>query len=135
MGGDISAYSIGTNGALTQISCGTPGTAGCSGAAAPTNFATASVPNSISIDASGQNLYVAASSNVVAVHAIGADGTLTALGNATAGTTTLSVALDPLGRYAYAANASSADVSQFTVGANGALSAMPAASVAAGPAP
>ncbi len=43
-----------------------------------------------------------------------------------------SVTVDPSGSYAYVANANSADVSQYTIGASGALTPMAAATVAAG---
>ena len=44
----------------------------------------------------------------------------------------LSVSVDPSGRYAYAANNRSNSVSQYTIGADGALTPMSTAAVAAG---
>ena len=52
-----------------------------------------------------------------------------------AGTFPYSVSVDPSGRYAYAANWSSNNVSQYTIGSNGALTPMSTATVAAGTGP
>jgi 6-phosphogluconolactonase (cycloisomerase 2 family) len=60
-----------------------------------------------------------------------AAGRLKYIGKVAAGTSPFSVAVDPSGRYAYVANLNSANVSQYTIGANGALTPMATATVAA----
>ena len=52
-----------------------------------------------------------------------------------AGTAPVSVAVDPSGQYAYVANADSNNVSQYAIGADGSLTPMTAATVAAGTSP
>jgi 6-phosphogluconolactonase (cycloisomerase 2 family) len=77
---DISAYTIGGSGALTPIDCSSsyPG-AVCSS----NNFAAGTGPIAISIDSSGQNVYVANSTNsTVSAYSINGSGALIPLGSA-----------------------------------------------------
>lgn len=61
-----------------------------------------------------------------------ANGRLKYIGKAAAGSSPISVTVDPSGKYAYVANSVSANVSQYTIGADGRLTAMATATVAAG---
>ena len=49
-----------------------------------------------------------------------------------AGPSPMAVTVDPSGRYAYVANGGGNNVSQYTIGADGSLTAMATATVAAG---
>src|SRR6266568_5692951 len=64
-----------------------------------------------------------------------ATGRLKYTGKVAAGNTPYSVTVDPSGKYAYVANANSNTLSQYTIGAQGALTAMSPATVAAGTGP
>src|SRR6266568_2656708 len=64
-----------------------------------------------------------------------ATGRLKYTGKVAAGTEPSSVTVDPSGKYAYVANASSNDVSQYTIGATGGLTPMGPATIAAGTTP
>jgi DNA-binding beta-propeller fold protein YncE len=102
----ISAYSIGSTGALTAI--GNPNTIG-----------TGTLPTSIAVDPLGQFAYVANMGNsTISAYSIGSTGALTAIGNPnTIGTGTLptSIAVDPLGQFAYVANEGSNSISIYTI--------------------
>jgi 6-phosphogluconolactonase (cycloisomerase 2 family) len=103
--GNISAFSIGASGALTEI-----------GTAVPVEPAgpTATVAG-LAIDAKGQFLYAADSANnKIASFSIGSGGTLSAVGApVTAGTKPVSVAVDSTSSFLYSANQGSNDVSAF----------------------
>ena len=102
-------------------------------------------PVSAAIDPSGKYVYVANSgSGTVTPYSIATDGSLTpidcdtGLGGVqacTAGTTPVSVTVDPSGKYVYVANSGSDNVSQYTIGSNGHLALLsPATAVGfAGP--
>jgi 6-phosphogluconolactonase (cycloisomerase 2 family) len=126
----VSAYSIGSDGALAKIDA--------DGATAgnQTSIAARSGPISIAIDPAGGYAYVANANDVlyggsVSVYSINTTtGALTAIdadGNGgssdtyiSAGTTSYSVAVDPTGSYLYVANEGSNSVSAFDIGNNGA---------------
>jgi 6-phosphogluconolactonase (cycloisomerase 2 family) len=128
---NVSQYSIGANGALTAI--GTPVAAGL-------------VPTSITVDPSGKYAYVASwgvgidpKSNTVEQYSIGADGLLTHLTTVSNWNGGVSIAVaagaapvQAVAKYAYVVNKGNNTVSQYTLGANGALTAMPTATVATG---
>ena len=59
-------------------------------------------------------------------------GRLKYLGKAATGTNPQSVTVDPSGKYVYVANNAGSTVSQYTIGTNGALAAMPVPAVASG---
>ena len=113
---DVSAYTIGVNGTLTQIAC----SVGCSVAIAG-NFQAGISPWSVTIDPSGKFAYVANSgSNDVSAYSINPDGTLTQilcgavspcafnglnyLDTFQAGNSPQSITVDPTGKFAYVAN-------------------------------
>jgi 6-phosphogluconolactonase (cycloisomerase 2 family) len=107
---------------------------------------TGSVPSSVSVDPSGQFVYVTNSAFTragnVSVYAINADGTLTPNGTTPAGLSPHSIAIDPLGRFAYLANSvgactagSFSDVSMFTINGDGTLTPTSPATIAAGVCP
>ncbi|MBI3480149.1 MAG: beta-propeller fold lactonase family protein [Nitrosomonadales bacterium] len=106
---NVAQYTIdATTGALTPM-------------AVPT-VAAGTWPTSITVDVSGKHVYVANSlDSVVSQYTIGAGGALqpmtpaTVASGAAAGAGPVSIALDPAGKYAYAANASSGDVTQFSI--------------------
>jgi 6-phosphogluconolactonase (cycloisomerase 2 family) len=134
LGSNISAYTVSaTTGALTQIVC--PPVAGCTG----DNFAAGAGATSVTVDPTGRFAFVANSiagpgGNSVATHPIAADGTLTqtAFVNSAVGASPRSVTVDPTGRFAYAANFGTDNVSAYTINAlTGALTSVGAA-VAAG---
>jgi len=122
---NVSAYSIGANGALTPV----PGSP----------FATFA-PTSVAVDPKGKFAYAAnESSNNVSAYSIGANGALTPVPGSpfAAGSAPFSVAVDPTGKFAYVANGgfSSNNVSAYSIGANGALTPVPGSPFAAGSAP
>ena len=120
---DVSAYSIGANGALTPVA-GSP-------------FATGMTPFSVAVSPTAKFAYVANdTSNNVSAYNIGADGALTQLTSLgspfAAGTNPISVAVDPTGKFAYVANNGSNNVSAYNIGANGALTPVPGSPFTAG---
>ena len=106
--GNISAFAIGTNGALTELS-GSPFSVGAGATAA--GFA---------IDAKGQFLYAADSANNKIASFNVAGGPLAAVGSVPAGTNPVGVAVDSTSTFVYSANHGSNDVSAFK-SASGAL--------------
>jgi DNA-binding beta-propeller fold protein YncE len=58
-----------------------------------------------------------------------------AIATVAAGTNPLSVTIDPSGKYAYVANQVSNDISQYAIGADGSLTPVASATVAAGGGP
>ena len=126
--GIISQYTIGPNGALTPMFTRTVPTGG-------TNS------QLIAADPLGKYVYVSnVSSNTVSQFTIGTDGSLTAMSTPTVlmGTGAgvlyypFSIAVHPSGKWAYVANNQKSDVNQYTIGTDGALTAMTTPSVAAG---
>jgi 6-phosphogluconolactonase (cycloisomerase 2 family) len=96
-------------------------------------------PSFVTIDPSGKHAYVTnAGNNNVSQFNIGTSGTLTPMAPSTvaAGLSPYSVTIDPSGKYAYVANsfngAGGNSISQYTVGADGTLTAMSPATVATG---
>jgi 6-phosphogluconolactonase len=127
---DVSAYTIDpTSGVLTQTNCVT----GCNTSVGYTkNFSAGTNPISVTVDHTGKFAFVAnAGSNDVSAYFISqTTGALTQVpcnsgcsttGNTndfTAGTTPVSVIVDPTGTYAYVANQGSSDVSAYTINAS-----------------
>lgn len=113
---DVSAYTIGVNGTLTQIAC----SVGCSIAG---NFQAGTSPWSVTIDPSGKFAYVANNFNGALGNSISAytinvgTGVLTAVAGSpfVAGVSPISVTIDPTGKFAYAANYGSSDVSAYLI--------------------
>lgn len=99
--GNISAFAIGTNGVLTELS-GSPFSVGAGATAA--GFA---------IDAKGQFLYAADSANNKIASFNVAGGPLAAVGSVPAGTNPVGVAVDSTSTFVYSANHGSNDVSAF----------------------
>jgi 6-phosphogluconolactonase len=90
---NVSAYSIGANGALTPVA-GSP-------------FAAGSGPISVAVDPTGKFAYVVnQNNNTVSGYSIGADGSLTPVKGSpfATGNYPRSVAVDPTGKFAYVAN-------------------------------
>jgi 6-phosphogluconolactonase (cycloisomerase 2 family) len=144
---DVSVYSVDATGALTQVSCGAVGTPGCTGTVMPTNFAAGTGPLSVIVDPSNNYAYVVNQiSNDISAYAINsATGALTRINctvplscsvanpaNFAAGTGPQSIVIDSSGQYAYVANKTSNNVSEFTIDAIGRLKPMTASTVAAG---
>lgn len=85
-------------------------------------------PYSITVDPSGKHAYVAnIDSSTVSQYAIGADGKLTYLNKAECGKTDppcsapISVAITPLGQYAYVASVGGKSITKITIGTEGKL--------------
>ncbi len=104
--------------------------------------ATGTAPSSVAVDPSGQYVYVTnKGSNTVSQYMLGTGGTLTAMAVPTvaSGSSPASVAVDPSGMYVYVANSLNGvggnTISQYTIGAGGALTAMAVPTVAAGNSP
>ena len=121
----ISQYTIGTNGALTPMT--------------PSAIYSGMGPESITVDPSGKYVYaVNFESNTVSQYSISANGALTPMTPVTVGTWFFPtcVAVDPSGKYVYVVNnaeySANGTVSQYTIGANGALIPMTTSMVAAG---
>jgi 6-phosphogluconolactonase (cycloisomerase 2 family) len=106
--GNISAFSIGAGGALTELS-GSPFSLGASATAA-----------GLAIDLNGQFLYAADSANNKIASFNVAGGPLAAVGSFPAGTKPVAVAVDNTSSFIYSANQGSNDVSAFKA-ASGAL--------------
>jgi 6-phosphogluconolactonase len=98
--GNISAFAIGTSGALTEL--GSPSSLGAGATAA--GFA---------IDSKGQFLYAADSANNKIASFNVAGGPLAAVGSFPAGTTPVAVTVDTTSSFVYSANHGSNDVSAF----------------------
>jgi len=106
--GNISAFAIGTNGALTELG-GSPFSVGAGAVAA-----------GLAIDPKGQFLYAADSANNKVASFNVAGGPLAAVGSFPAGTKPVAVAVDSTSTFVYSANQGSNDVSAFKT-ASGAL--------------
>jgi YVTN family beta-propeller protein len=127
----VSQYTIGADGALKAM-------------ATPT-VVTGISPTPVTVDPSGKYAYVAnRDDNSVSQYSIGADGALTPLSTATVAdmvgpisivVSAGSAPVQAVAKYAYAANVSGNTISQYSIGADGTLTVMAAASVAAGTAP
>lgn len=124
----ISSYTVNaTTGVLTSLSA---------------SAATPLSPWGLAITPDGKHLYAVSyqSNGVVLAYSINSDGSLTLIGSGGVATgpnpTYLSV--DPTGRYLYVTNTAATgtpSVSQFSIGSNGALTAMSTATVSAGTGP
>jgi DNA-binding beta-propeller fold protein YncE len=107
----VSAYSIGSNGALTPVS-GSP-------------FANPQAPNSVTVDPTGLFVYVTNyEGNSVSAYSILSNGALTPVPGSpfAAGKNSCSVTIDPTGSYAYVTNQGDNTMSAYGIGSNGALS-------------
>jgi DNA-binding beta-propeller fold protein YncE len=122
---NVSAYSIGSNGALTPV----PGSP----------FPAGHTPGKVAVDPTGQFAYVVNGSNnvpgsgAVSAFSIGSNGVLTPVPGSPfpAGSSPVSVTVDPTGKFAYVANFSNT-VSAFSIGSNGALTPVPGSPFPAG---
>ena len=118
----VSQYTVGTNGALIQMS--------------PASVAAGTNPVSVIVDNSGLYAYVVNyGSNTVSQFTIGTGGVLTAMTPATvaAGTNPYAITIDPSNQFVYVVNYGGYNVSQYTVGAGGVLAPIASATtVAAG---
>jgi 6-phosphogluconolactonase (cycloisomerase 2 family) len=106
--GNISAFAIGTNGALTELG-GSPFSLGAGAVAA-----------GLAIDSKSQFLYAADSANNKIASFNVAGGPLAAVGSFPAGTKPVAVTVDSTSTFVYSANQGSNDVSAFKT-ASGAL--------------
>ncbi|MGZ4845576.1 MAG: lactonase family protein [Candidatus Angelobacter sp.] len=99
----ISAFSIGTSGALTEL------------AGSPVSLGASATVAGLAIDPKGQFLYAADSAdNTIASFSIAGGGTLTAVGAPfPAGTKPVAIAVDSTSTFVYSANQGSNDVSAF----------------------
>ena len=122
----VSMFSInGTTGNLTSIGATT----------------LVGLPDWVAVDPSGKFVYVAnlndtpgAAGNVATYTINATTGALTSTGTIAAGTQPFSVAVDPAGKFAYAANAGSNDVSMYTINATtGALTSIGTIAAGTGP--
>ena len=110
---NVSAYSIGANGALTPV----PGSP----------FAAGNAPDAVAVDPTGKFAYVATEHHNVWAYSIGANGALTRVKGSpfAAGNGPVFVAVDPTGNFVYVANEgdtlTNSSVSAYSIGANGAL--------------
>jgi 6-phosphogluconolactonase (cycloisomerase 2 family) len=115
----VSAYSIGSNGALTPV----PGSP----------FAAGGFPSSVAVDPTSKFAYVAGT-NTVSAYSIASNGALTPVpGSPFAAPGAASVAVDPTGKFAYVAGTS--NVSAYSIGSNGTLTPVPGSPFAAGSIP
>jgi DNA-binding beta-propeller fold protein YncE len=112
-GNAISPFSVGSNGSLTPISCGS-------------NCATGTAPIGVAMSPNGQFLYTSAfTPNKVSVFSVAANGSLAPVScsgtNCNTGTGPYGIALTPNGQYLYTANNTGNTVSAFSIGSGGAL--------------
>ncbi len=123
---DVSAYKINpTTGALTQISCGTAGTAGCTGLGTTTNFTAGVYPFCIAFDLAGKFAFVGNSnSGTISTYSINAStGALSHIGQDVVTSYPESIIVDPTGKFAYTAS-SMGFASAFAIDANGGLTSL-----------
>jgi hypothetical protein len=121
---NVSAYSIGANGALTPV----PGSP----------FAAGRGPFSVAVDPTGKFAYVAnLVDHNVSAYSIGTNGALTPVTGSpfAAERGPRSVAVDPTGKFAYVANSGDNNVSAYSIGAGGALTQLTTSPFAAGSSP
>ena len=98
------------------------------------------IPVSVTVDPTGRFVYVANSGSIagvpgnVSAYSIGSSGALTPVPGSpfAAGVDPLSVAVDPTGRFVYAANFVDNTVSAYSIGSNGALTLVPGSAFLAG---
>jgi 6-phosphogluconolactonase len=128
--GTVSQFNIGAGGLLTAMT--------------PATVAAGTFSFTVTVDPSGRYVYVANTGSdptmpvvagtisqysiTVGTGALAPIGT----GSVPAGPGVSSVTVDPTGAYAYAANRGASSLSQYTIGVNGALTAMPTPTVPAG---
>jgi 6-phosphogluconolactonase (cycloisomerase 2 family)/uncharacterized protein YjdB len=117
----ISAYTIGSNGALT----------------ANGTFAAGSGPNGVTVDPTGQYVYVPNfNDGTVSQYTIQPDGTLASMTPATVtaggGASQVTISTNAAGTFAYVPNFAASTVSVFKIGTGGALSLTSTATLAAG---
>jgi 6-phosphogluconolactonase (cycloisomerase 2 family) len=123
----VSLFTIGASGALT----------------AGPSVATGTFPFFVTVDPSGKYVYVANTGSAAGYAAAGSisqysitagTGVLVPIGTGSvaAGMGTSSVTVDPTGAYAYATNRGESSLSQYTIGAGGALTPMATPTVGAG---
>ena len=126
----VSQYAIGATGALTPVGSG--------------SVPTGSHPNGVTINSANKHAYVANfGANTVSQYNIGATGALTPMTTPTVptGSFPASIVISPNGKYAYVANyacsgpgcsAAQGTISQYTLGADGALTPLSPATVNTG---
>jgi hypothetical protein len=122
--GNVSAYRIGADGSLTQLS-GSP-------------FAAGNFPVSVAVDPTGKFAYVVnRNDSNVSAYRISADGSLTQLCGSpfATGSLPVTVAVDPTGKFAYVTNGDNASVSAYRIGADGSLTQLSGSPFAAGALP
>jgi 6-phosphogluconolactonase (cycloisomerase 2 family) len=129
---DVNAtvYAYATNfdaapGTLSQY--GIDPTTGALSALTPTTVATGTSPFSVSVEPSGQYVYVANyNADTVSQYAIGATGALTPVGSGSVATGSHpnGVTINSANKHAYVANFGSNTVSQYNIGTTGALTPM-----------
>ncbi len=110
-GNAVSPFSVGSNGSLTPISCGS-------------SCATGTAPIGVAMTPNGQYLYTAnALANSISAFSVGSNGSLTTVScsGCTTGSTPYGVAITPSGQYLYTANLAGNSISVFSIGAGGAL--------------
>jgi len=111
--GSVSQYMIAEGGILVPMT--------------PPTVVAGDTPEAITVDPSGRYVYVAnvrpTPAGKISQYVIGATGALSPMAtpSASAGTYPVSIVVDPSGKYAYVANNQSGDVSEFALGADGAL--------------
>lgn len=124
-GNNVSAYSIGSNGALIPV----PGSP----------FAAGSIPFSVAVDTTGSFAYVANyfNDNTLSAYRIGSNGALTPVPGSpfAAKGGPFSVVVDPIGKFVYVANFGGNNVSGYSIGPNGALTPVPGSPFAVGDGP
>ena len=124
-GSTVSAYSIGANGALTQVT-GSP-------------FAADSFPRSVTVNPAGTFAYVAnfLASTVSAYSVDPYTGALTQVPGSPFATVAnaTSVTVNPAGTFVYVANQGSNNISAYSIGTNGALTAVTGSPFATGSGP
>ncbi len=112
-GNAISPFSVGSNGSLTPISCGS-------------NCVTGTAPIGVAMTPNGQYLYSSAfTPNKVSAFSVAANGSLTPVTcsgtNCNTGTGPYGIAVTPNGQFLYTANNTGNTVSPFSIGSGGAL--------------
>jgi 6-phosphogluconolactonase (cycloisomerase 2 family) len=117
----IAAYTIASSGALTPVA-GSPFPVTCSGAFCVND----NNPGPMLYDAADQTLYLADVTDwVVGAYSVGTNGALTFIANTAAHVNVDGLAITPNGKFLYAPNAGSGDVSAYAITPNATVSGNP----------
>jgi 6-phosphogluconolactonase (cycloisomerase 2 family) len=136
--GTVYAYATNFDSSPPTVSQYLVGSLGALSALTPATVAAGASPFSVSVEPTGQYVYVANfNAKTVSQYAIGSTGVLTAVGSGAVATGSHpnGVTIDPSNKHAYVANLGDNTVSQYNIDTTGALTLMSTPTVPTGPFP